>query len=75
MRQDYKRQTQLEPKRIASAINAIQGIGIEITYHDERKVEFMYQDKNVVFYPYSGWHTGQSIKDGRGLQNLLLQLI
>lgn len=28
----------------------------------------------VMHYPFTGWHTGKSIKDGRGIQNLLKQL-
>lgn len=28
----------------------------------------------VHFYPYSGWHTGKSINDGRGWNNLYNQI-
>lgn len=28
----------------------------------------------VLFWPYTGWHSGKSINDGRGLDHLLEQL-
>jgi len=28
----------------------------------------------INFFPYSGWHSGKSIEDGRGFKNLLKQL-
>ena len=34
----------------------------------------MFDNEKVKFFPYSGWHTGKSIKDGRGIENLLKQL-
>jgi len=48
--------------------------GYPITYLDETRLEFVYKGETIKFYPYSGWHTGKTIKDGRGLQKLLNQL-
>ena len=41
---------------------------------DETKITFEYKGHKVTLFPYSGWHTGKSIKDGRGIDNLLKQL-
>ena len=37
-------------------------------------LEFKYKGNTIKFYPYSGWHSGKGIKDGRGFQNLIKQL-
>lgn len=37
-------------------------------------IEFEYKGHIVKYFPYSGWATGKTIKDGRGLDNLLKQL-
>lgn len=73
-RLDTERQYELEPKRIQQAIEAIEKLGIKITYRDKTKINFWFKGSAVHFFPYSGWHTGKSIKDGRGLKNLLKQL-
>lgn len=64
----------LEPQRIRHAIRKITALGYEITAQDNTSIRFIYNGKIVAFYPYSGWATGASIKDGRGLKNLLSQL-
>jgi hypothetical protein len=75
MRLDIERQNRLEPKRIEYAKKKLQEIGCVIEYEDNTKIIFLDKAKNrITFYPYSGWHTGKSIKDGRGLNNLLEQL-
>lgn len=64
-----------EPKRIKYAIDKIQKLGYEIHYKEDQKaIEFIYRGELVRFYPYTGWHTGKAIKDGRGINNLLRQL-
>lgn len=73
-RLDKDRQYELEPKRISFAVEQLAKLGIEIDYEDDTKIKFMYKGEVVTLFPYSGWHTGKSIKDGRGLNNLLKQL-
>lgn len=73
-RLDQEKQQMLEPKRMQVAKDAIQKLGLPITYSDETTLKFRYNDHIITYYPYSGWHTGKGIKDGRGLQNLLNQL-
>ncbi len=74
MRQDAERQKKLEPKRIAFAKKSIENLGYKITYQDETKLKFEFKAENVTLFPYSGWHAGKSIKDGRGVDKLLKQL-
>lgn len=64
-RLDKERQQELEPQRINFAVQKLSEIGIEVTSKDSTK---------ITFFPYSGWHTGKGIKDGRGINNLLKQL-
>lgn len=71
---NIERQKELEPKRMIAAKNKLATLGFEIYYEDETKIKFMHKGEAVSLYPYSGWHTGRSIKDGMGLENLLKQL-
>lgn len=74
-RLDKQRQKRLEPKRMEEAKRSI-GAKIPKLYgQTHNSISFDYNGHQVVYYPYSGWATGKSIKDGRGLQNLLKQLI
>lgn len=73
-RLDTDRQKDLEPKRMEYAIKQLYALGINPIIVSERRIEFEYKGASVMFYPYSGWHTGKSITDGRGLKQLLSQL-
>lgn len=73
-RLDKDRQSELEPKRISFAVEQLAKIGIEIDYEDDTKIKFMHKGEEVTLFPYSGWHTGKSIKDGRGINKLINQL-
>lgn len=73
-RLNIDRQKCLEPERIRYAIEKITALGYTITSKDDSSIRFIHKGKTVIFYPYSGWATGASIKDGRGLQKLLSQL-
>lgn len=74
-RLDTERQERLEPKRIEVAVKALDAVGINPIIVSGKRIEFEFKGDSVFFYPYSGWHTGKSIKDGRGLKNLLKQLV
>lgn len=74
-RLDMERQQALEPKRVDFAIKKIKDLGFEITYECESRIDFMFKGNLIKFYPYSGWHTGKGIVDGRGINNLITQLI
>jgi len=73
-RLNIERQKKLEPTRIEKAKKEIQALGYEITYESGTELNFMYNGENVIFFPYSGWHSGRSINDGRGLKKLLDQI-
>ncbi|TYP71518.1 hypothetical protein [Aquimarina intermedia] len=73
-RLDKKRQENLEPKRLTKAINEIENLGYVIEAKCENHIQFLYKGCTVTYFPYSGWASGRSINDGRGLKNLLKQL-
>ncbi len=73
-RLNIDRQKKLEPERMCYAIEKITALGYTITGKDNASFRFVHNGKTVTFYPYSGWATGASIKDGRGLKHLLSQL-
>lgn len=73
-RLNIDRQKQLEPERIRYAKKKLEEAGMYIFKEDNTKLMFHYRNSIITFYPYSGWATGHTIKDGRGLRNLLKQL-
>lgn len=73
-RLDTERQNKLEPERMDYAIKQIAKIIKTDIYSNATRIEFEWKEESVFFFPYSGWATGKSIKDGRGLQKLLTQL-
>lgn len=73
-RLDQEREARLQPKRIATAKASLEGLGYSLTFEGADRVEFEHEGHTVRFWPYSGWHSGKTIKDGRGLKRLLNQL-
>lgn len=72
-RLDKDRQAELEPKRIEYAAQKISELGY-ITEIKGKCILFQFNGYTVSFWPYSGWHSGKSIDQGRGLNNLLKQI-
>lgn len=68
------RQTTLEPKRLQYTKQQIEALGYTITFESETELQFIFNHSKVFYFPYSGWHSGKSIKDGRGLKKLLDQI-
>lgn len=62
-----------QPKRFKYAIEQIQKLGFEVKAF-ETVIVFTFNNKPVNFFPYTGWASGQTIKDGRGIHNLLKQI-
>lgn len=56
------------------ALNMLKEIGLEPKQLGETTIEFIFKGHSIRLFPYSGWHTGKSIKDGRGIEKLLKQL-
>lgn len=73
-RLNTERQNKLEPLRFAVAKQKIVDLGYEIISETTTELNFKFNGSNIKFFPYSGWHTGRSIIDGRGLQKLLNQI-
>jgi hypothetical protein len=64
----------LEPRRVEYAVEQLKKAGKQIHFQDHNTVQFWHNDNLITLYPYTGWHTGKGIKDGRGIANLLKQL-
>jgi len=73
-RLNQDRQKQLQPVRIDHAVKKIEQLGYSILSRNDTTITFTFRDHLITFYPYSGWHTGKTIKDGRGLDKLLEQI-
>lgn len=73
-RLNLNRQDDLEPVRLQYAISILKEKGVKDLRWTDKEISFAFKSEIVKFFPYSGWHTGKSIKDGRGLNNLLKQL-
>jgi hypothetical protein len=70
-----EKQKELEPMRLEFAKKKLEELGYKVLQYKDNQLIFEYKGSRVDFYPYSGWHSGRSITDGRGFQNLLKQLI
>ena len=73
-RLDQEREKELQPKRMQFALDELTKMGYELTF-DNTKIDFKHKGNRIQFFPYSGWHTGKGIKDGRGWKKLKQQLI
>lgn len=73
-RLNKERQKELEPQRMDYAVEKLAELNISAVRISDTELEFEWKGNTIKFWPYSGWHTGKGIKDGRGLQNLLKQL-
>ena len=73
-RLDKGREAMLQPQRIEHAVRRLREAGFQFVANDKTKVWFSFKGSIVTFYPYSGWATGKTIRDGRGLDKLLKQL-
>lgn len=73
-RLNIERQQKLEPLRLQKAIEEITKLGFRFD-HNDKQIDILYKGEIISFYPYSGWHQGKGIKPGRGLNNLLKQLV
>lgn len=75
MRQNIERQDKLEPLRIQTAIMQLSKRGYTVSHIEgAASVSFVHRGKKVTYWPYSGWASGATIQDGRGLKKLLAQL-
>lgn len=73
-RLDQQREKTLEPKRVQYALDRLKEKGIEAKVYGGKRIEFEHEGNTITHWPYSGWHSGKGIKDGRGIHKLLKQL-
>jgi len=73
-RLDKERQEKLEPTRLKKALKEFEKIDVKIVCYSDTAITIQHKGKNVLYHAYSGWATGKTIKDGRGLKNLLKQI-
>ena len=73
-RLNQEREERLQPLRMDHAKKKLEAMGYEVKECGDCEIQFKHKGSIVKFYPYSGWATGATIKDGRGLDNLLKQL-
>lgn len=73
-RLDIERQEALGPKRIEYAVKELQKRKLLITKRDDKMIQFNWLGSIVTLFPYSGWHSGKTVKDGRGINKLLKQI-
>lgn len=73
-RLNQDRQKLLEPQRMISCKKSLTNLGFEVTQADPIRLEFIFKGSKITFFPYSGWHSGKTIEDGRGFSHLLQQL-
>lgn len=73
-RLDQGRQARLEPYRMKSCRETLESMGYEVKTFGGDMLEFTHTGNTIRFWPYSGWHSGKGIKDGRGFKSLLEQL-
>ena len=70
-----ERRLKKEPYRVKYAIDKLRKLGYDAHYREDQKcLEFIHRGGIVRFYPYTGWHTGKAIREGRGINKLLKQL-
>lgn len=64
----------LENGRYFYAKQKILSAGCQIVFTNETTIRFIFNGHEITMYPYTGWHTGKGIKDGRGIENLIKQI-
>lgn len=69
-----QRRKLLEDFRIKNAKKVLKVAGIVYTTPNPSKIQIIYNDEPISFWPYTGWHSGKSITAGRGIKNLIKQL-
>ena len=64
---------EIQSERMKYAKEQLTNLGIQFESKG-KEIRFNYLGSQILFYPYTGWHTGKTIKDGRGIKNLLKQI-
>lgn len=73
-RLDIDRQIELEPKRIEYCRGRLESLGFKVETTNSNELRFEFKGHIIKLFPYSGWASGKTIVDGRGINELLNQL-
>lgn len=73
-RLDKQREAEQTPMRYEFAKQELSKLGVNITFDSKKEIRFIHKGSEVRLFIYTGWHTGKTINDGRGINNLLSQL-
>lgn len=73
-RLDQEREAKLAPLRMQGCKQKLEELGFQVQSFGGDRLEFQFKGHTIKFWPYSGWHSGKTIKDGRGFKTLLTQL-
>lgn len=73
-RLDQDREKELTPNRFQYAMDKLNELGIGEINIDDTKIQFKHNGETITLYPYSGWFSGKTVKDGRGIDLLLKQI-
>ena len=65
---------QIQPERMNIALFELAFINVDVVFQNESEIHFMHKGSLIKYFPYTGWATGKTINDGRGLQTLLNQI-
>lgn len=70
-----ERRARREPGRIEYDKQKLEDMGYEVHMgEDGTMLHFQHRHFTVRLWPYTGWFSGQTVVDGRGIDNLLKQL-
>ena len=74
-RLDQEREARLQPIRMRDCKEKLEEMGFRVNEVNHTELAFKFKGSLIAFFPYSGWHSGRTIEDGRGFQKLIKQLI
>lgn len=73
-RLDKQKEEKLQPIRMNVAITKITELGYEIIDRKKVSLSFIFKGSKVTYFPYSEKSIGKSIKSGKILNDLLIQI-
>ena len=69
-----ERRAQKQPLRLEYAKKQIEVLGFKVFDENQSSFKFEFKGHTIIFYPFTGWASGKTIKDGHGLATLIKQL-
>lgn len=69
-----EKQARLEPERIKESIEKLAGLGFATKTVGNNEIHFVFKGSKIIYFTYTQWASGKTIKGGRGLNALLKHL-